>query len=155
MLLVRFFHYLGIAMWLGGWLTAAVVASGSRGDSQQVSVRVTALLTRVHAMIIAPGALLTVGSGILWSMAIAGGGGVESRIAPIGAWIMTVLGVLGGLLVAFVALPTALKLKSVAVTRADGQVLPAFEKQKRRLEIVSAVAGLCALASLFAAVLAP
>jgi hypothetical protein len=88
-------------------------------------------------------------------MAIAGGGGVESRIAPIGAWIMTVLGVLGGLLVAFVALPTALKLKSVAVTRADGQVLPAFEKQKRRLEIVSAVAGLCALASLFAAVLAP
>jgi hypothetical protein len=154
-LLVRFFHYLGIAMWLGGWLAAAVVASGSHGNSQQVSVRLTALLTRVHTMIIAPGAVLTVGSGILWSMAIGGVGGVESRIAPIGAWIMTVLGVLGGLLVAFVALPTALKLKSVAVTRADGQVLPVFEKHKMRLEIVSAVGGLCALASLFAAVLAP
>lgn len=155
MLFVRFFHYLGIALWIGGWLAAAVIASGSRGAPVQVRVSVAFLLARVHTVVIAPGMLLSLGSGILWSMAIASGGGVESRIAPLGAWVMTGLGLVGGIIVAALALPSALKLRAVAISGAEGQVHPVFESQWRRLQTASAVAGVCALASLLAAVLAP
>jgi hypothetical protein len=154
-LFVRFVHYLGMAMWIGGWLTVTVLATSVRVESPQVRVTWAALRARVQTRIIGPGALLTVGSGMLWSMAIVGSGGGGSRTAPIGLWIMTVAGMVGGLLVAFVALPTAVRLRAVAVSSADGQVLPAFEQQKRRLTLVSFVAGVCALVSLFAAVLAP
>jgi len=68
---------------------------------------------------------------------------------------MTAAGFVGGFLIVFVAIPTAIKLKAIAVVGSDGQVLPLFERHKKRLDIVSAVAGICALVSLFASVLAP
>ncbi len=154
MLFVRFFHYLGIALWIGGWLAVVVVASGSRGEPVQAKVSISALLARVHTVVIAPGMLLSLGSGILWSMAIASGGAVESRVAPLGTWVMTGLGVVGGLIVAVVALPAALKLRAVAISGPDGRVLPVFDSQWRRLQIASAAAGVCALASLLAAAFA-
>lgn len=136
-------------------MAAMVMANRARGESQQVRVSLTALLAQLQAVIISPGALLTVGSGILWSMAIVGAGSVESRVAPIGLWIMTGAGLVGGFLIAVVAMPTAIKLKAIAVVGSDGQVLPLFERHKKRLDLVSAVAGICALVSLFASVLAP
>ena len=106
-------------------------------------------------VVIGPGAILTLGSGVLWSMAIVGAGDMQSRVAPIGLWVMTAAGFVGGLLIVFVALPTAVKLKTVAVPTADGKMLPFFERQRKRLIAVSCVAGVLGLVSLFAAVLAP
>jgi hypothetical protein len=154
-LIVRFVHYLGIAMWIGGWLAAMLITSGARGESQRVRVSLAALLARVHVALIGPGAIATIGSGILWSLAITGGSDVESRVAPMGAWIMTAVGIVGGIVVAAVAVPTALRVKAVAISNESDQVLPVFERQQRQLKVVSAVAGICALVSLFAAVLAP
>ncbi len=155
MLIIRFIHYLGVTMWIGGWLAAVLMSSGVRGESPQVRVRVAALVARVQTVLVGPGALITVGSGILWTMALAGGGAVENRVAPIGTSVMTGAGILGGILIAVLAIPSALKLKAVSVSSNDGRVLPVFERQERRLNVVSAVAGVCALISLFASVLAP
>ena len=70
-----------------------LMTSGARGESQRVRVSLAALLARVHVAIIGPGAIATIGSGILWSLAITGGSDVESRVAPMGAWIMTAVGI--------------------------------------------------------------
>jgi hypothetical protein len=68
---------------------------------------------------------------------------------------MTAAGIVGGILVAVVGIPAALKLKSVAVASDDGRVLPVFEQQMKRLNVVSVIAGFCALVSLCGAVVAP
>ena len=155
MLLVRFVHYLGMAMWIGGGLAVAVLVAKARGESPQVRASLFGLLANVYTLVIGLGAFLTIGSGILWSMAIAGAGDIPSRVAPIGLWIMTAAGLVGGLLIAFVVLPTAVRMRAVAVATADGQMLPAFEQQRKRLLAVSCFAGVLAVVELFAAVLAP
>jgi len=154
MFLVRFVHYLGMAMWIGGWLAMLLLVVKARSESPQVRASLFGVLARAYTVVIGPGAILTLGSGILWSMAIVGAGDMQSRVAPIGLWVMTAAGFVGGLLVVFVALPTAARLRSVAAPTADGQVLPAFEQQRKRLIAVSYVAGVLALVALFASVLA-
>ena len=126
-----------------------------RGVSLQARASLFGLVAKAHTAVIGPGALFTIGSGIMWSMAIVGAGDVQSRVAPIGLWVMTMAGFVGGLLVAFVALPTAVKLSAVAVPTADGNVLPVFERLRKRLIAVSFAAGVLALVSLFASVIAP
>ena len=155
MLIVRFLHYLGLAMWLGGWLCVVVLVASERGDSTHVRTTLFKLVARVHTTVIVPGALFTLGSGVLWSMAIVGAGGVQSGVAPIGVLVMTAAGFVGGLLVVFVALPTAVKLKAVAVPTAAGKMLPVFERQRKRLIATSHIAGVLALVALFASVVAP
>ena len=155
MLLVRFVHYLGMAMWIGGWLAVSVLVVSERGGSSQERASLFGLVARAFTAVIGPGALLTLGSGIMWSMAIVGAGDIQSRVAPIGLWVMTAAGFVGGLLIALGALPTAVKLKAVAVPTADGNMLPIFERLKKRLFAVSFVAGALALVALFASVLAP
>ena len=88
-------------------------------------------------------------------MAIVGAGGVQSRVAPIGVMVMTAAGFVGALLIVFVALPSAVKMKAVAVPTADGKMLPVFERQRKRLIATSHIAGVLALVSLFASVVAP
>jgi len=154
MLLVRFAHYLGLAMWIGGWIVASLMAGRARQEPPPVLASLYGVLANAFTVVIGPGAILTVGSGILWSMAIVGAGGVERRVAPAGLGVMTAAGFVGGLLIAFVALPAAARVRALAVPDADGQMHPAFERQRRRLTIVSGVAGALALVSLAASVLA-
>ena len=155
MLIVRFVHYLGLAMWLGGWLVVAVLVATAREESSHVGAALYGFAAKAFMAVIGPGALLTIGSGIVWSMAITGAGDVQSRVAPIGLWVMTAAGFVGGLLVLFVALPSAVKLRAVAVPTAAGKMLPIFERQKKRLIVVAHIAGVLALVSLFASALAP
>ena len=155
MLVVRFLHYLGVSLWIGGWLSVALMTSGARGNSAQTRATIASLAAKVQIMLIGPGALVTLGSGILWSMAIVVGGGVESRVAPTGLWIMTGAGIVGSILVALFVIPIARKVRAVAVSGEEGRLLPVFDKLDKRLGLVSAVAGILALVSLGAAVLAP
>lgn len=154
-LLVRFVHYLGLAMWIGGWLVVSLVGRKAQGESPPARAKLLGMLAGAFTVVIGPGAILTLGSGVLWSMAIVGVGDVERRVAPAGLGVMTAAGVVGGLLIAFVALPTAARLRAMAVPTVDGQLLPAFERQRKRLMVVSSVAGVLALVSLAASVLAP
>jgi hypothetical protein len=144
-----------MAMWIGGWFVVLVLAAAERGESSQVRATLFGLVARAHTVVMVPGALLTLGSGIVWSMAIVGAGDVQARVAPLGVGVMTAAGFVGGLLIAFVALPSAVQLKAVAFPTADGKMLPVFERQRKRLIAASTVAGVLAVVSLFASVLAP
>ena len=124
-------------------------------DDAQARVSLVSYLSRLQTVLIAPGAALTIGSGIMWSMALVGTGGYQSRVAPVGLSIMTAAGILGAVLVFAVTLPTARKLRFLSSVGGNGQMLAVFESLRRRLAIVSNIAGVCAVASLFASVLAP
>ncbi len=151
MLIVRFVHFMGSALWIGGAVTAMVLAFGARRESVEVRVGLFKLLTQVQTLVIGLGALLTAGTGIVWSMWLVQDGG-EPGTHSIGLWLMQGLGLLGAVLVLFVAVPTAVKVGGLAVATDDGQVLPAFEYLRRRQVLVSSVATVLAILSLFTGV---
>jgi hypothetical protein len=151
MLIVRFIHFMGSALWIGGAVTAMVLAFGARRESVEVRLGLFRLLTQVQTLVIGLGALLTVGTGIVWSMWLVQDGG-EAGTHSIGLWLMQGLGLLGAVLVLFVAVPTAVKVGGLAVATDDGQVLPAFEYLRRRQVLVSSAATILAILSLFTGV---
>lgn len=151
MTLVRFVHLLGMAMWLGGGLAAMVLAIFARREAPSARAVVHRLLSSVHSMVIALGALLTVASGLVLSMDLMTAGGAALMNQP-RVWLMQGAGLVGGLVVLLVGLPAAIKLGGVSVVDADGELPEAFEKYRRRNAMANAVGGTLALVALFAAV---
>lgn len=151
MMLVRFVHYLGFTLWLGGGLGAMVLAIASRGESPFVRAAVHRLLAAVHSMVIGLGALLTVASGLILTMDLMSGGNSDLVAAP-RIWIMQGAGLIGGLLVLFVGLPAALKLGGISIADAAGELPPAFQRYRKRNAVANAVGGTLALIALFSAV---
>lgn len=149
---VRFIHFLGLAMWIGGALAAMLLAFNSRRETVEVRAGMFRLMTQVQTLIVGLGALLTLGTGILWSMALAQNGGADGNAATMGTWIMQGTGIIGGVLVLAVTVPTAVKLGGLAVTTEDGAMLPAFEFYQRRQTVVSLIATILAVISLFTGV---
>ena len=88
-------------------------------------------------------------------MALVNAGDMQSRVAPNGVLVMTAAGFIGGLLIVFSALPTAVKLKALAASTAATEMPPIVERLGRRLVAISLAAGVLAIVSLFASVLAP
>lgn len=149
MQLVRFVHLLGSALWIGGGLAAMLIAIRSRGEPPAVRAAIYRLLASVQTMVIGLGALLAVASGVLLTMDLASSGG-SARMAQPDIWVMQVAGLLGGLLVLFVQLPTAVKLGGLAVADEEGNLPAAFERFRKRSVIVSATAGTLAVIAMFA-----
>jgi hypothetical protein len=146
-MLPRFLHMLGQALWIGGAIAAMVLAIDARAEEAPVRASVFRLLARVHSMVIAPGALLTVLSGLWLTMSMARQGrGAELGEPGIAA--MQLAGLVGGALVLFVGLPTAGSLARAAEPGPDGQLPPVFERFRKRQAIVSSVAGVLALIAL-------
>jgi hypothetical protein len=129
-----------------------VLAVQSRTESPEVRAGVYRLLGRVQAVVVAPGALITVLSGVWLTMSLAWGGGGAALGRP-GLATMQGMGIVAGLLVLLVALPTASRLARAAVPDANGQLPTAFEKLRRRQALVSSVAGALALMALLGATL--
>ncbi len=150
--IVRFVHFLGSSMWIGGAMAAMLIEINSRRDAAELRVAVFRLLTQVQTLVVGLGSLLTLGSGVMWSMSMAQDAGANGATATVGTWIMVGVGLVGGVLVLLVVVPTAVKLGGLAVTTSEGALLPAFEHYRRRQTVVSSVAGAMALLSLLAGV---
>lgn len=151
MRLVLFMHMLGFALWIGGGMAAMVVAVSARGEPGAVRAGAHRLLARVHTMVIGLGALLVVATGLLLIVNLATGGRGAALALP-HMWIMQGAGLLGGLLILFAGLPSAVKLSRLAVADNAGSLPPAFERYRGRSALVNAVGGTLALVALFAAV---
>ena len=151
MLVVQFIHFLGMSLWIGGALVAIMLAIKAEGESVEVKASVARMLTQVHTLVIAAGALLTVATGVVWIMLLVQGGGSEASATP-GVWIMEAAGLVAGVLVLLVAVPAAVKLGGLAVPMDDGKMLPAFDYYHKRLVRVSSVALALAVLSLFTGV---
>lgn len=127
-------------MWIGGWMAGVVFTSSAADQSPEVRATVFRIIGRLHTMVIGSGALLVVGTGVVLTMTMdAGGLGALMQDAKL--WVMVLAGMAGGLLVIFVGLPTASRVTALAVVTKTGDLPPAFEAYRRRLDLVSAIAG--------------
>ena len=152
MLTVRFVHFFGSALWIGGVAAAILLAVNVRRESAVIQAGMYRLLTQVHTFIIGLGALLTLGTGVVWTMLLVQNEAAGSAPPSIGVWIMQGAGLIGGALVLLVGIPTAVKLGGLAVVTDDGHLLPAVDHYRRREILVSCVAGTLAVLSLFTGV---
>lgn len=145
--LLLFLHYLGFSLWIGGALAVMAARMGSHREGPEAEAVMARLLARVHIFVVAPGALLTLGSGfgIAFNYMAHGANDILGA-APMSTMMGT--GTLGALLVLFVGMPTAQKIAALAQVNDAGQFPPVFARLRRRQAIVQTVAGVLALVAL-------
>jgi hypothetical protein len=141
-----FLHLLGFTMWLGGGLAVMVAGLASKREDRSGLGAVVRSQTAVHKVIIAPGALLAVLSGLVLTFSVAGRMG---ELVGFNVWLLVMqgAGVLGALLVLLIGLPTAAKLSRLDPT---GPGAAYFDELRQRQRIVSSVSGTLALVALVA-----
>jgi hypothetical protein len=139
-----FLHLLGFTLWLGGAIASMIIGIAAKREDRAglgAVVRSQASLTRVA---IAPGALLTVLSGIILTFQLSGG-----DFAGFSIWlvIMQGTGLIAALLTLLIALPTATRLGRLDPT---GEAARYFDELRARQRIVASIAGTFGLVALFA-----
>ncbi|MFZ5624551.1 MAG: DUF2269 family protein [Gemmatimonadota bacterium] len=138
-----FLHLLGPVAWLGGAFASMIIGSAARGGDAATLERTVRLQAALHRALIGPGALLTVLTGLVLTMML-----IRYDSAP-SVWLMVMqgAGVVGGLLVLFLAVPTAMKLARLSPV---GPTEPLFTALRRRQAIVGSLAGALGLLALLA-----
>jgi hypothetical protein len=144
-----FLHLLGFTMWLGGGLAVMVAGIASRREERVGVGAVARAQAAVYKVIIGPGALLAVLSGLILTFSVSGRMG---ELVGFSIWllIMQGAGVLGALVVLLIGLPTAAKL-----SRLDpmGPGSGYFDELRQRQRVVGSVSGTLALLALVAGAL--
>ncbi len=149
MALVMFVHILGTALWIGGGVAGMFVASSAGAEPAAVKAGAFRILARLHAAVIGLGALLVLGTGVVLTMSLDSSGLGDLMREP-KLWVMILAGLIAGLMVLFMGLPTASRIGALAVVSERGDLPPAFEGYRRRLATVSAVSGSLAVVALLA-----
>jgi hypothetical protein len=149
MRLMLFGHLLGSAMWIGGALAGMLIAFAAREEPPAVRAGLFRTLAKLHTMVIGIGAMLAVTTGIVLTMWHTANGGGDIMREP-RLWVMQGTGLLGGILVMFMGLPTAVKMGGLAVAAEDGTFPRAFEMYRRRQAVISSIAGVLAIVALLA-----
>ena len=144
-----FVHLLGFTMWLGGGLATMVMGVAARREDRPSLGAIVRAQSAVQKVIIAPGALLTVASGLILTFSVSARMGelVGFNLALV---VMQVAGLAGALISLMVALPTAAKLGRLDPV---GQGAAYFDELRQRQRVVSSIAGTLALVALVAGAL--
>ncbi len=139
-----FLHLLGVALWMGGGFSAMALAIAAKQEARPALATVTRLQWAIARLLIFPGALLTVVSGLFLTMRLMGSGAMGNGFMV----AMQVLGMLGALLALTVVVPTAAKL-----ARLDpmGEHAAFFDRLRARQKLAGSVAGALGLAALLSA----
>jgi len=144
-----FVHLLGFTLWLGGGFAAMVASIASKREDRAGLGAVVRSQAAVQKVIIAPGALLTVLSGLILTFSVSGRMG-ELAGFSLALVVMQGAGLVGALLTLMVALPTAAKLARLDPT---GQGAAYFDELRQRQKLITSIAGTLALAALVAGAL--
>lgn len=136
------------AAWLGGALAAMMLVVSVRSEAVPVRALVYQLLGRLYARLVAPAALVAVLSGLALTMALAMQGFGPMLGSP-RLVVMQTAGILAGLLVLLVGLPTANQLARLAAQAKD-TLPPEFEAARKRQAMVQSVAGVLIVIALYA-----
>ena len=144
-----FLHLLGFTLWLGGGFAAMVAGIATKREDRQgigVAVRLQAAIQRT---LIAPGALLTVLSGLILTFAVTGRTG---DLVGFSVWLVVMqgTGIIGALVSLLVALPTATRLARLDPA---GPNAAYFDELRQRQKVVASIAGALALVALLAGAL--
>ncbi len=139
-----FLHLLGFTMWLGGAIASMIVGIAARQEDRNGLGAVVRAQSKLTKVAIAPGALLTVLSGLILTFQLSGG-----DLAGFSIWlvIMQGAGVIAGLITLLIALPTATRLGRLDPA---GEAARYFDELRVRQRIVASIAGTLGLVALFA-----
>jgi hypothetical protein len=149
MALWLFLHLLGFTLWLGGGFASMVAGIAAKRESRDGLGAVVRLQAAVQRAIIAPGALLTVLSGLILTFSVTGRTG---ELVGFSMWLVVMqgAGIIGALVTLLVSLPTATKLARLDPAGPNGAY---FDELRQRQKIVASIAGLFALIALVAGAL--
>jgi hypothetical protein len=139
-----FLHLLGFTLWLGGAIASMIIGIAAKREDRSglgAVVRSQATLTKVA---IAPGALLTVLSGLILTFQVSGG-----DLAGFSFWLMLMqgAGLIAALITLLIALPTATRLGRLDPA---GEAARYFDELRARQRIVASIAGTFGLVALLA-----
>jgi hypothetical protein len=144
-----FLHLLGFTMWLGGALAAMAAGIAAKREDRDGLGAVARSQAAVQKAIVAPGALLTVLSGLILTFS------VTARMGELVGFslplvVMQGAGILGALVVLLLSLPTAAKLGRLDPT---GPGAAYFDELRQRQRVTSSIAGVFGLIALVAGAL--
>jgi hypothetical protein len=139
-----FLHIVGFTLWIGGGLASMVAGIVSKGEDRGRLGAVVRVQAAMHRILVAPGALLAVLSGLMLTFTVTSLRGGEPGF---NLWLVLMqgTGLVGALIVLMVGLPTAAKLARVDP---EGPNAAYFDELRQRQRIVGGVAGIFALAAL-------
>ncbi|MBA3318145.1 MAG: hypothetical protein H0T50_08655 [Gemmatimonadales bacterium] len=139
-----FLHIIGFTLWIGGGVASMVAGIASKGEERARLGAVVRAQAAVQKVLVAPGALLTVLSGLMLTFAVTNLRGGE---AGFNIWLVLMQGAgfVGALLVLMVGLPTASKLARIDPEGPNG---PYFDELRQRQRITASIAGAFALVAL-------
>ena len=139
-----FLHLLGFTMWLGGAIASMVVGIAARAEERGGLGAVVRAQSKLTKVAIAPGALLTVLSGLILTFRLSGG-----ELAGFSIWlvIMQGAGLIAALITLLIALPTAARLGRLDPI---GEAERYFDELRSRQRIVASIAGMLGLVALLA-----
>lgn len=146
MALLLFLHLLGMTAWLGGSFASMVIGIAGRAEQRSSLGTVARSQWAVSRLLILPGSLLTVLSGLFLTFRL-----MRSNVMG-NPWMVTMqgLGLLGALLVLTIAVPAAARL---ARLDPEGQYAAYFDRLRLRLRLVGSIAGTMGLIAMLAAAL--
>jgi hypothetical protein len=139
-----FLHLLGFTLWLGGAIASMIMGIAARQEERSGLGAVVRSQSKVAKVAIAPGALITVLSGLILTFQLSGG-----DLAGFSIWlvIMQGAGVIAALITLLIALPTAARLARLDPTGDAGRY---FDELRQRQRIVASISGTLGLVALFA-----
>ena len=141
-----FLHLLGFTLWLGGGFASMVAGIAAKREDRQGLGAVVRSQAAIQRIVVAPGALLTVMSGLILTFSVTGRTG---DLVGFSFWLVLMqgAGVVGALVTLLVGLPTATRLARLDPAGADAAF---FDELRQRQRIVASLAGGLALVALVA-----
>ncbi len=142
-------HLLGMVAWLGGAWSALLVARAAARESAAGVGPLTRIEAALYRVLVGPGAMLTVVSGLTLTLRLYGGATSTGGL-PRPLMVMQLTGLLGAGIALVAVLPTANRLVRLDP---DGEYAAAFRRLRAALTRWNAVSVLLALAALLAGAL--
>jgi hypothetical protein len=141
-----FLHLLGFTLWLGGAIAAMIMGIAAKREDRHGLGAVVRAQASVMKVAIAPGALITVLSGLILTFSVTA---VLNEVAGFNIWLLTMqgAGLIAALLTLLISLPTAAKLSRLDPV---GEAAGYFDELRQRQRIVASISGTFGLVALFA-----
>ncbi len=143
-----FLHLLGFTMWLGGAISTMFAGMAAAREPRPALAAVVRAQAAVQRLIIGPGALLTVLSGLMLTLNLSSRFGETEGVGP---WLMVmqIAGLVAGLITLFIIVPTGARL-----ARLDPEThATAFDQLRKRLKLMASISGSLGLIALLAGAL--
>lgn len=143
----RLIHYFAFVAWLGGGLGVMMAGITMKRLDRSLWGAVADVQAALYRILVGPGSILTVASGVVLTLRMYGALSGQSR-----PWLgmMQGMGLLGALITLLGAMPAAAKLARLEPL---GESAGAFDAARTRLRVAGMIGGLCSFLALIAGAL--